>query len=1044
MKPIKLTLKNFGPYRNETIDFAKLNQSSLFLIAGPTGSGKTTIFDAITFALYGAGASDDRDVEQMRSDFAGPDDVTVIEFQFEHQGLIYDIRRAPKQTRNKKRGTGQKEYAAEGTLKIFENGQQKAELTKLLEINTTLESVLQINRRQFTQIILLPQGDFRRFLIASSADKETVLRHIFKTQLYQKWGDALNDQLKELKGNTKDWQSAINRDLTKIKWSENQSEGIKTQSTEAQIEALKTQQVAAHRNLKQLDQKNEELRKNVNACQSKLDEAKERNKQIQTLNDKRTALAQLNEQQSHFDAMQKQLATLTWVKQHQEGYNRLNELATQRTDYQSRGSEAQAQIETLNKKAQTLAKQTQALEQRADEHTENLEQLSILRHYRPQMEQYQTVLKDIKSTKADLVAVDNQLDAQKITLNKLTAAHAQNEQQLAARSELKSALLNHQHQMEQVERLTSWANRIQVQSDDLAQLDSEISDEADKIKQKQGQVATLKATYEDLNNDFIQNQILVLAGQLKPGTPCPVCGSEHHPHPAKTIDDKPVDQKMVQDAEHDYRIAKDELTRLGSKHSEQQKQRTQMNAKVDQELTLLLNDLNKLVDASQVHAITAAKRLIANVADENQEAIQQTQAKLADLKQVQADDEATQVKLQDTTGLIEQLTNQKNELNTNYQKQLTQRDDLRTNLPDDITTLDQLNERIDALSEQVTTYQDEVDDNQAAQKQNHEQLASLNAELKAINDNIVTIKADEQHKQTQFDQSLQAYFGDDGITQFKGQLAHLDQIDELSTAIEHYQNELSSVKTTIKTYEEVVGDDQTIDLTTLMNRLVELEQQLKTAQQHSQAERDQVLLNNQVLKDVTANYQKIGAQTDRLDQLTLLSTTVNGRGDAKLSLERYVLRAQLVTILSVANTYLANLSANRYQLMLHDGIGSNQKDTGLEIDVYDDNVGQARSVHTLSGGESFIAALSLALALGEVIQNESGGIKIDTLFIDEGFGSLDRDSLQTAMAALENIESDGRTIGIISHVAMLQEQIASQLRVIPEEQGQSHVKTIAP
>lgn len=210
----------------------------------------------------------------------------------------------------------------------------------------------------------------------------------------------------------------------------------------------------------------------------------------------------------------------------------------------------------------------------------------------------------------------------------------------------------------------------------------------------------------------------------------------------------------------------------------------------------------------------------------------------------------------------------------------------------------------------------------------------------------------------------------------------------------------------------------------------------------SKAQNNRYILNGNSLKQINKSYKDIHNQQEKLTQLEQLVSTVTGNNDAKLGLERYVLRAQLAEILNVANEHLKQLSSGRYHLLLHKESGTYQKDTGLEIDVYDDTVGETRSVHTLSGGESFIVALSLALALGEVIQNEAGGISIDTLFVDEGFGSLDQSSLATAMAALENIESSNRTIGIISHVAMLKDSIPCQIQVQAVGQGKSAVKMV--
>ncbi|WP_054699886.1 SbcC/MukB-like Walker B domain-containing protein [Secundilactobacillus odoratitofui] len=245
-------------------------------------------------------------------------------------------------------------------------------------------------------------------------------------------------------------------------------------------------------------------------------------------------------------------------------------------------------------------------------------------------------------------------------------------------------------------------------------------------------------------------------------------------------------------------------------------------------------------------------------------------------------------------------------------------------------------------------------------------------------------------------------------------------------------------------YQQLVEGKTRTDLTVIQATLDQLTTDQQAAVKARDEVQEQVTVNGDILKQLKTATKQVSSQLEGLHQLQLLVETVAGGGENKLGLERYVLRAQLVEILAIANQHLAQLSSGRYAMQLHLEAGSYQRNTGLEIDVYDDNVGQVRSVHTLSGGESFIAALSLALALGEMIQNQSGGISIDALFVDEGFGSLDQDSLTVAMAALENVESSHRMIGIISHVSLLQETIPYQIQVSAIGQGKSKAKIVLP
>lgn len=273
-------------------------------------------------------------------------------------------------------------------------------------------------------------------------------------------------------------------------------------------------------------------------------------------------------------------------------------------------------------------------------------------------------------------------------------------------------------------------------------------------------------------------------------------------------------------------------------------------------------------------------------------------------------------------------------------------------------------------------------------------------------------------------------------------LEQTKSLPELRQQQADYYQQLAALKAQVASQENLLQKQQPVDLAKANDKFQQLQKQLDQIEDQYQKLYDQQLLNGSLLKEITTGRQEIQQQEAAISELAQLVTAVSGHSDAKLGLERYVLRQQLTTILRAANQHLQQLSSGRYWLRLHQERGNTLANTGLEIDVYDDHVGQLRSVHTLSGGESFIAALSLALALGEVIQEQAGGVSIDTLFVDEGFGSLDQDSLTTALAALEDIESGSRMIGIISHVEMLRAQIPAQIQISQLGQGQSRAKLV--
>ncbi|UQS86091.1 SMC family ATPase (plasmid) [Nicoliella spurrieriana] len=1044
MKPITLKLTNFGPYEHEVIDFTKLDTAALFLISGPTGSGKTTIFDAITFALYGVGASDDRPVEELRSDFADLEAKTAVDFEFSHQGKNYLIHREPKQVRSKKRGSGTKEYPAVGKLKVFDNGNEIDEITKLQKINLTLESVLQINRRQFTQIVLLPQGEFRRFLVASSADKETVLRHIFKTIGYQKWGEAIKERLKGASQKAKQWQLAIEQGLSRIKWHQPETIEISKLTNEQQIELLKHQQSAAKIVLDDHEKQVQNQQTQVAQVQQEIENTQKINTQISELNKYQERLTHLKAKRSAMEALGHLVADLEWTNQHLADQQRLVELNGQINNYEAKLNEIHQKIAEQQLVSSQLQKQSDHLISLASENQIRMDRLSVDKHQRPELERYQQKQAQLAQIVKQHAETEVQLNDCNAKRDRLDQQLQFNVQQLDQLPVLKDELNELKHQVDQLTPVKKRCNDLITQSNDLNMINKQLTQDRQLITDHKQTTKALKADYERLNDEFIKNQILILASQLKPGTPCPVCGSHEHPMPAKFSSEQVISEAAVKSADQNYQKAAKELAKFTSRINEQTIQFTKQSDDLKKQRMELLAEITPFTTVDQFVSIQNLAGIVDKEVTKRVAQIDEVNQQVQRLNQLMVDNEHLHSKITKLDGQQSDLRQVQNDSSIQMHGLKTQISDILAGLPSGINDITALDAEIDSLTNQINQYQTAVDKLKADQSNNRELMSSLNAQLETTQEDLNANQDDYQQKFKRLADLLKTRFTDDGWDYFTKLLARLNELAQLQSQLAEYQDELKLLENNITTYQKIVGNQQARDLTAAKQHLGELKQQASALAKQFQADRDEFKLNDATMSEIINNNRRIGNQAQKLNELTLLSETVNGKGDAKLSLERYVLRAQLVAILGIANSYLSNLSSSRYQLKLHDGVGSNQSDTGLEIDVYDDNVGQYRSVHTLSGGESFIAALSLALALGEVIQNESGGINIDTLFIDEGFGSLDRDSLQTAMDALENIESSNRTIGIISHVMMLQEQIPVQLKITPIGQGRSRTNIVAP
>lgn len=548
-----------------------------------------------------------------------------------------------------------------------------------------------------------------------------------------------------------------------------------------------------------------------------------------------------------------------------------------------------------------------------------------------------------------------------------------------------------------------------------------------------------------MRNTWLSNQIVNLVKQLKPGTPCPVCGSLTHPSPAHVADLPSVSDDEIKRAEAELQKGQNQLaaakSRLEEQTSQSEKQAGQFHEVFAELVTKLVSSgvLTAAVDDLAVVKSQLETQIAKN--DREQKAVRRQQSALKSQQEKQVHIKKT---LAELTQIVTRLKEGYQTVEATRQRYQVQLADVKQQLPSDFNDLKALDQHLTELQTAIEAYDQAVADN-------HSRLTTVKSHLAAAHATEAGLKKQQQQvtaKLTTIQAEITAAVSQKLKTEdwrgLQRLLAEVNQLTDFQQKAAAYQDQLKNVAAEISTYEGIVGKHQLVDLDAEQAKVQQLVEERKRLQQQSDEQSRQTFLNDDLLKRIKKNNRAIAEQQETINQLQLLVETVSGSGDAKLGLERYVLQAQLREILKVANQHLKQLSSGRYAMLLHKEAGAYQKNTGLEIDVYDDNVGELRSVHTLSGGESFIAALSLALALGEVIQNESGGISIDTLFVDEGFGSLDQESLTMAMAALENIESNDRMIGIISHVTILQEQVPYQIQVQTQGQGKSRTKIVTP
>ncbi len=919
MRPLKLKLSAFGPYAGVTqIDFETLGTSGLYLITGDTGAGKTTIFDALTFALFGEPSGDTRSVSMFRSKYADGDTPTEVELTFAYGGKEYRVFRNPGgYARTARRGnkTVEEKQTAELTLP---DGKV---ITKQREVNKTVQEILGIDRDQFSQIAMIAQGDFQKLLLSSTEDRKKIFRQVFKTHRFQELQDRLKGENAKLKDQCDIAESSILQyiggvmptgedalwgELEKAKHGE-----LPLEETQALIEMFLD-----------LDTKVEAfLSEGLSRLEQQLEQtgAQLTRAQVQTKLKNQLSLTQ------HRAAMQQeQLEQLTLLRQAEEAR-------------QPEGEKLAAGIHSL----EALLPEYDGLEQR------------------------QRVLKTL----------DGELEKNTAALFREEALFRQTEEKegLARKkqTELENAGANREKLLAQKAQQEQLQARLQLLVQELRSYEA-LTAELDLARQEYRTAAKAAEEAAELygkkHRAYLDEQAGVLAQTLVEGNPCPVCGSVTHPALAVLSGGAPTKaqlDKYQKEAEKTGKVAEKASEKAGT-----------LKGKEEEKHSQLQKELKELLDWEEPDS---PWQRIQTVSAELDAAIQ-------DLTQEIAAEEASIRARQQLDLEIPILEKQKREAQQRIET-------LRTAIAAGEAQQKTLSQELQARRSKLP-YPDALSAGEALEKLRRQRKALLDALEKARKDHADCEKM---------------------LTALQGQLAQLES--QLADQEELEEAPLAAKK------DALTGEKNDL---TARQRMV-----------HTR-----LVTNRKALQNIAAKAAEAEKLLQRRKWLSTLNATANGNllGKEKIMLETYIQMTYFDQILARANTRLKIMSGGQYELKRRCSGDNMRSQTGLDLDVVDYYNGTTRDVRTLSGGESFKASLALALGLSDEIQSSSGGIQIDTMFVDEGFGSLDEESLQQAIRALTSLTEGNRLVGIISHVAELKEKIDRQIVVTKEKTGGSTVR----
>ncbi|RGG07097.1 SMC family ATPase [Coprobacillus sp. AF27-24BH] len=998
MMPISLTLSAFGPYPDTiTIDFESFQEDGLFLITGPTGSGKTMIFDAMIFALYGKTSGQIRQTDSLRCDHALNEIPTFVEFSFSLHQQNYTIKRNPKYYLE-----GKKTPKQPSALLILPDGKM---VEGIKEVNQKMISLLGVDDQQFKQICMIAQGEFTKLIMASSDEREKVLRELFHSETYQKLEEKLKVHLKTYQDK---YDLLLNKrkDLMQELQVEDHQEYLSKQT-----KLIASQQKEYDDLKKDLDQKKQQLQlyrlQNQRLIQLKdlkqqFQDLKKQENDYQELNKTVDTLKKAQETNYLYISYIKQQKKLQTLKLNQEDF--LKQLKKLEKDYQ----EKKVQANTLTVKQQTKEKlqnqiqETKQLINQIYQYQNDYQNLQTLKQqYRMLDEEHKLFLKKKEKFENGL-----QRDQERI----------QSEQQVQSKYELiKQQYVRLNEQKVKVHQLSDYY-------DQILKLNENKSDLQEEYTVVEKQVDHEKMQYNQMEKLYFRKQAGIFALQLKEDQPCPICGSLHHPHPAQIekedITKEKLDQqaKKVKQQEHRLQDILQKILLSNQKKEMLVKQTKQLSSELN-----IQEEISKEIFIKELDHLSKDEKRMKKEYLELQD----------ELKYIQKLKKSVALSLKDMSTYESKELKQAQSLE-NIQVQIHQ---LSGKLDDSLRQYEigEVNKNYQQVQKEYRQLSLEIETIQQDYEKVKNKYLEIKTKISSLNQQIIQEQEIYDELDNKYHTALDAFINEEEFLNLKTQI---NQISILEKKYQDYLISLKSLNEQIISLENEVKDSTYVDLSSLSETIKEVNQQLREKNDDLEKLKIDYSLKEKMIKDIQKINQQLEKDEDTYQRYLDLYNLASGKNNARVSIERYVLATYFENMLIYANVIMKQLSQGRYQLLRKDDAGKGRSQQGLELDVFDQESGNIRSIKTLSGGESFKAALSLALGLSRMVQDYAGGIELNTLFIDEGFGSLDSQSLDQAMNCLMELHHENKLIGIISHVSDLKDRIERQL-VVERKQKQS-------
>ncbi|MFS0724219.1 AAA family ATPase [Paenibacillus sp. 1P07SE] len=1027
MRPLQLTMTAFGPYKDrEVIDFTELRHHRLFVVSGNTGAGKTSIFDAICFALYGGASGEDRsDSRMLRSQFADDHIHTAVDFSFEIKGQAYRVFRQLSHVKEGNKSATGERYE----LYALDGGEERPLTDRFIvsQIDGKLRELIGLTKDQFSQIVMLPQGEFRKLLTSETEDKEEILRRIFKTGLYKLLADRLGDKRKTAQQRCAELTGLRDYHIAQVKGSLAGREGSdlhrvlheqEHHNTHQVLEALERELAYASELLEGLQERLARQAQTYQAHTEAYHQAKALNEQFAQLDRKLEEQRQLAAREQAMLEMKSQLA-LAERAVHLEVYERQDaesvELLNRRSEQLEQAGVAKARAERALAEAEQLYKQEEA---KTEERERTARELDRLQSYLPTVRGLDEKQRRVAQLASEAAALTQRVETARRQRDALEAERTEKAAQIKT---LEQRTMRLPELTERVAALREQATTVR----DYAVLGDRAEKEAETARGLKQAFEKADRTYAELESRWMEGQAGWLASHLHDGESCPVCGSAEHPRKAELTDNVPTKEELEQ-------------RRKDKSAAEQRYLEAQASLKATrQQLEEKGGQLHEQgFTAEGIRETFAALVEQGKALAEEEKALKADYTGLAQLKQ---ELETVESRLAEARRLLEQLQQQLHERTSAHATEKALYEQELAALPEEMRQLAALERRIADTGQSRQRLEAAWKQAQQRYQQASEQRVQAATELGHAERQRAEAEAAREKARQSYAEALdQAGFGSEA--DYRAAKRPEDERARWQRELEAYGAAVHSVARQVAEMQEALSGKERLDLEALQAQLREQEQALE-AIRGEEGQLRQTHARGAALQAEIVEAERRCQEAEREHQLVRgLYDVVRGDNSDRMSFERYLQVEFLEKIIAHANERLSHITGGQFYLVRSERLERRGRQSGLGFDVFDNYTGQLRDVKTLSGGEKFNASLCLALGMADVIQSFEGGISLETMFIDEGFGSLDEESLTKAIDTLIDLQQTGRMIGVISHVQELKQAIPAILEVKKSKDGCSYTQ----